>query len=231
MSVGSERGSSSWHCLQFSKLSHGMSLLCKRHTMLPRQRLPNGVERGARPYRLMKRPTILGCWHISQPRRGLVAQGLSPSVGGLSLCCTRQLSGVSVFSCREAGGNTFLPAKPPSCHANRHSLTPGGDWNCAAEDLDLVGHQLGTRQHGFQSGLLPFQQALSLQDAFRCLHRCLQARDFTHTATNNASSARIDRWLVSDSLLPKISHRPHLVRALWSSSHSVTCQCTSPGLW
>jgi len=26
--------------------SWGMSLLCKRHTMLPRQRLPNGVERG-----------------------------------------------------------------------------------------------------------------------------------------------------------------------------------------
>ena len=174
-------------------------------------------------------PIILGCWHMSQPRRGLVVQGLSPSVRDLSICCrplwqiyccSRQLEwqpchhGVSVCSCREAEASTFLPAKPPSCHANRHSLTPEGDWNCAAEDLDPVGHQLGTRQHGFQSGLLPFQQALSLQDAFRCLHRCLQARDFTHTATNNASSARIDRWLVSDSLLPKISHRPHLVRAL-----------------
>jgi len=72
-----------------------------------------------------------------------------------------------------------------------------------AEDLDLIGGQPGTRQHGFQSGLLPSQQALGLQDAFRCLHP--QAREFTHTVTNNASSARIDRWLVNDSLLPNVS--------------------------
>ncbi len=78
-----------------------------------------------------------------------------------------------------------------------------GDWNCVAEDLDLVGGQPGSRQHGFQSGWLPFQQALSLQDAFRCLHP--QTRELTHTATKNASSARIDRWLVSDSLLPSVS--------------------------
>ena len=32
--------------MQSCKLGHGMSLLCKRHTMLPRQRLHNGVERG-----------------------------------------------------------------------------------------------------------------------------------------------------------------------------------------
>ena len=70
-------------------------------------------------------------------------------------------------------------------------LLLGGDWNWVAQDMDLVGGQPGTRQHGFQSGLLPFQQALSLHDAFRCLHP--QAREFTHTATNNASSARIDR--------------------------------------
>ena len=50
---------------------------------------------------------------------------------------------------------------------------------------------------------LAHQNALGLQDAFRCLQP--QAREFTHTATNNASSARIDRWLVSDSLLPNVS--------------------------
>ncbi len=38
-------------------------------------------------------------------------------------------------------------------------LLLGGDWNCVAEDLDLIGGQPGTRQHGFQSGLLPFQQS------------------------------------------------------------------------
>ena len=41
------------------------------------------------------------------------------------------------------------------------------------------------------------------QDAFRHLHP--QAREFTHTATSGSSSARIDRWLVTDSLLPDIS--------------------------
>ncbi len=99
---------------------------------------------------------------------------------------------------------SLLPAMPIGT-----PLLLRGDWNCEAsqarrgeaEDLDLVEGQPGTRQHGFQ--LLPFQQALSLQDAFRCLHP--QARELTHTATNNASSARIDRWLVSDSLLPNVS--------------------------
>ncbi len=130
------------HCLQSCKLGHGMSLFCKRHTMLPRQRLHNGVERGqARPYRPMGWPIILGCWHISQPRRGLVVQGVPPSVRGLSLCCrplwqicccSRQPEwrpchhGVSVCSCRKAGACPFLPAKPPSRHVSRHSLTPRG---------------------------------------------------------------------------------------------------------
>ena len=90
---------------------------------------------------------------------------------------------------------SFLPAGIP--------LLLGGDWNCGAEDLDLAGGQPGTRQHGFQSGLLPFQQALGLQDAFRRLHP--QAREFTYTATNSSSSARIDRWLVSDSLFSDVS--------------------------
>ncbi len=46
VSMGSERGRSGRHCLQSCKLGHGMSLLCKRHTMLPKQRLHIGVERG-----------------------------------------------------------------------------------------------------------------------------------------------------------------------------------------
>ncbi|KAA6412934.1 MAG: hypothetical protein FRX49_13766 [Trebouxia sp. A1-2] len=92
----------------------------------------------------------------------------------------------------------LLPAMPVGT-----PLLLGGDWNCVADNLDLVGGQPGTRQHGFRSGLLPFQQALGLQDAFRCLHP--QAKEFTYTATNNASSARIDRWLVSDGLLPSVS--------------------------
>ena len=72
-------------------------------------------------------------------------------------------------------------------------LVLGGDWNCVAEDLDLVGGQPGTRQHGFHNGLLPLSHALGLHDVFRLLHPT--ATDFTHTATTGCSSARLDRWL------------------------------------
>ena len=114
-------------------------------------------------------------------------------------------------------------------------LLLGGDWNCAAEDLDLIGGQPGTRQHGFQSGLLPFQQALGLQDAFRRLHP--EAREFTYTATNSSSSARIDRWLISDSLLHSISAAS--VTGLVLSDHYGVAVSVSPanapprgpGLW
>ena len=72
-----------------------------------------------------------------------------------------------------------------------------------ASDQDLIGGRPGTRLAGFQHGLLPLQQALGLQDVFRHLHP--QAREFTHTATSGSSSARIDRWLVTESLLPDVS--------------------------
>ncbi len=85
---------------------------------------------------------------------------------------------------------SLLPAMPIGT-----PLLLGGDWNCVAEDLDLVGNQPGTRQHGFQSGLLVFQQALSFQDAFRCLHP--QVRDFTHTATNIASQPELTHGLLA----------------------------------
>ncbi len=126
---------------------------------------------------------------------------------------------------------SLLPAMPAGT-----PLLLGGDWNCVAEDLDLIGGQPGTRQHGFQSGLLPLQQALGLQDAFRCLHP--RAREFTHTATNNASSARIDRWLVSDSLLPNVS-ATSVTNLILSDQYGVAVPVSpsnsppprGPGLW
>ena len=113
---------------------------------------------------------------------------------------SQQVSVASVYAPVERQERTsffvhsLLPALPVGS-----PLLLGGDWNCVAQDLDLVGGQPGTRQHGFQSGLLPLQQALALQDAFRLLHPA--AREFTHTATTGSSSARIDRWLVSSSLM------------------------------
>ncbi len=124
----------------------------------------------------------------------------------------------------------LLPAMPSGT-----PLLLGGDWNCVAEDLDLIGGQPGTRQHGFQSGLLPLQQALGLQDAFRRLHP--QAREFTYTATNSASSARIDRWLVSDSLLPDVS-AASVTDLILSDHYGVAVSISpanapprGPGLW
>jgi len=69
----------------------------------------------------------------------------------------------------------------------------------------------------------------------RCLHP--QAREFLHTATNNASSARIDRWLVSDSLVPDVSAAS--VTDLILSDHYGVANAVSPanapprgpGLW
>ena len=94
--------------------------------------------------------------------------------------------------------HSLMPALPAGT-----PLALGGDWNCVAGDQDLVGGQPSTRQSGFHSGLLPLQQALGLLDAFRHLHP--QASEFTHTATSGSSSARIDRWLVSDSLVSAIT--------------------------
>ena len=117
---------------------------------------------------------------------------------------SQQISVASVYAPVERQDRTpffvhsLLPALPVGS-----PLLLGGDWNCVAQDLDLVGGQPGTRQHGFQSGLLPLQQALDLQDAFRLLHPA--AKEFTHTATTGSSSARIDRWLVSSSLMSTVT--------------------------
>ena len=118
--------------------------------------------------------------------------------------CGGQVTLASVYAPveRQERAPFFLQCLVPALPA-RTPLVLGGDWNCVAGDQDLVGGQPGTRQHGFHSGLLPLQQALGLQDAFRHLHP--DAHEFTHTATSASSSARIDKWLVSDILLSAVS--------------------------
>ncbi len=73
--------------------------------------------------------------------------------------------------------------------------------------------------------------SLSLQDAFRCIHKR------GHTATNNAFSARTDTWLVSDSLLPSVSATSVTDRIL-SNDYEVAGAVSlvnapprGPGLW
>ena len=66
--------------------------------------------------------------------------------------------------------SSLLPALPAGT-----PLALGGDWNCVASDQDLIGGQPGTRQAGFQHGLLPLQQALGLLgwQGIRCCKHCL----------------------------------------------------------
>ena len=114
-------------------------------------------------------------------------------------------------------------------------LVVGGDWNCVAGDQDLVGGQPGTRQHGFHDGLLPLQHALGLHDAFRLLHPT--TAEFTFTATSGFSSARLDRWLVNDSLLTSVSaatvtdSRPGDHYGVSLSISPVAAAPRGPGVW
>ncbi len=162
------------------------------------------------------------------------------SLSGRSGFMPEQVQDVLLVVASMAGDVLHILLRLLSLHlCNGYPSLPGKkklpDWNCVAEDLDLVGGQPGTRQHGFQSGLLPFQQVLSLQDAFRCLHP--QAREFTHTATNNVTSARIDRWLISDSLLPDVSSAS-VTDIILSDHYGVAVSLSpanapprGPGLW
>ena len=118
--------------------------------------------------------------------------------------CGCQITLASVYAPVERQERApFFQQQPHASPASRHPPSFGGDWNCVARDQGLVGGQPATRQSGFHSGLLPLQQALGLLDAFRHLHP--QASEFTHTATSGSSSARIDRWLVCDSLVSAVS--------------------------
>ena len=150
--------------------------------------------------------------------------------------CGSQLTLASVYAPVERQERTpfFLQRLLPALPAGT-PLVMGGDWNCVEGDQDLVGGQPGTRQHGFHNGLLPLQQALGLQDVFR--HLRPDAREFTHTATSGSSSARIDRWLVSDSLLSAVSAaavsdtRPGDHYGVTLSLSPATAPPRGPGVW
>ena len=124
----------------------------------------------------------------------------------------------------------LLPALPGP------PLALGGDWNCIAGDQDCLGGRPGSRQKGFAGGLLPLQQGLGLVDAYRHLHPTGQ--DVTHIATSGQSSARIDRWLVSDSLLPEVSKASVITDPKPSDHFGVVLSITpasapprGPGVW
>lgn len=90
-----------------------------------------------------------------------------------------------------------------------------GDFNCVASGLDVICGEAGSHRHGCVNGLAEVEQAFDLADAWRVLHP--RSQELTHTACNGSgtSSARLDRVLVSSSLL--------------GIAHSCACVLDYPG--
>ena len=180
-----EGGGSGRHCFQFCYPGLGMSLLCKRRIMPAKQRQHSGAGEGAGPTAPWDGPSFWAAGTSSSRGVALLFKA-SPLLSNISLAsidphgrfvaaqcnlCGGQVTLASVYAPveRQERAPFFLQCLVPALPA-RTPLVLGGDWNCVARDQDLVGGQPGTRQHGFHSGLLPLQQALGLQDAFRHLH-------------------------------------------------------------
>src|SRR6478672_1040613 len=82
----------------------------------------------------------------------------------------------------------------------------GGDFNCICHMLDQTSR--GTHRLAGSQQLLHLMHSHTLVDAFRTQHP--QAKEFTHLGTSAASSARLDRWLVSVGCLPWVSRISHV---------------------
>ena len=114
---------------------------------------------------------------------------------------SQALSIINVYAPCEAGQRThfflhtlrpLIPAAMPVC--------VGGDFNCiACPQRDQQGSSSTGRLVGYTGGLEAIEQEFALVDAWRQLHP--RGVDFTHLITSGASSARLDRWLVSAPLL------------------------------
>lgn len=98
----------------------------------------------------------------------------------------------------------------PSLPASR-CLLVGGDFNCIAGQLDMLdpAGQPGQRTQGYWTGLRLVETDHQLYDVWRDLHPSRRA--FTHVATSGQSAARLDRWLVSEALRPRVSREPRAI--------------------
>ena len=105
-------------------------------------------------------------------------------------------------------------------------LLVAGDFNCIeCVSLDQVGGNSCTgRTVGFSPGLQPLQLEFGLADSFRALRPVTRA--FTHRATSGTTAARLDRILVSDTLVP------HLLAAGmqdgWEGDHRLVFATLTP---
>ena len=114
----------------------------------------------------------------------------------------------------------LLPALP----VNRN-VVMGGDYNCVASDLDVTQNALGSRRVGYAGGLQLVEETHGLHDAWMELHPGL--RGITHTCASNLSGGRLDRWLLSSSLLPSLG-KAEEVLGLPGDHQAVAIRLTSP---
>nr|BAA25763.1 reverse transcriptase [Chlorella vulgaris] len=96
----------------------------------------------------------------------------------------------------------------PSLPAAR-CLLVGGDFNCIAGQQDMAAGQPGQRTHGYWTGLRLVETEHQLYDVWRDLNP--SSRAFTHVATTGQSAARLDRWLVSETLRARVSREPRAI--------------------
>ena len=84
-----------------------------------------------------------------------------------------------------------------------HPLLLGGDFNCVADEFDVMGGgaaSLAARQVGYWGGLQLVEDRMRLVDVFRERHP--DTREVTHIV--HTSAARLDRWLITRHLLPRV---------------------------
>ena len=94
--------------------------------------------------------------------------------------------------------DTLLPLLPSD-----RALLVGGDFNCVSDAFDVLGgtaDSLIRREVGYWGGLQHVQAARDLVDVYRELHPT--GREITRAGPQSA--ARLDRWLVSRSLLGRL---------------------------
>lgn len=101
-----------------------------------------------------------------------------------------------------------------------------GDWNCVLDDDDVSGGEAGGRAQGAaQLEALLVQRGLV--DAWRHLHPA--GRGVTHVGTAGGTSARLDRWYVSEALLPWVRSCEH-VMGLPGDHLGVALELAPPGV-
>lgn len=96
----------------------------------------------------------------------------------------------------------------PSLPAGR-CLLVGGDFNCIAGQEDMTAGQPGQRTQGYWTGLRLVETEHQLYDVWRDLNPSRRA--FTHIGTSCQSAARLDRWLVSETLRARVSREPRAI--------------------